>query len=101
LSAFLLKLYVAGKTARTALAIANLQRICDEELQGRYQVEIIDVIENPQQAEDDRILATPTLIKHLPPPLRRVIGDLSDKEKVLLGLEVHPSLETTVDDQTT
>ena len=72
------------------MAIANLRRICDQELRGQYQLEIIDVLENPQAAEDEKILATPTLIKQLPPPLRRVIGDLSDKEKVLLGLEVRP-----------
>jgi circadian clock protein KaiB len=89
-----LKLYVAGKTPRTDLAIANLRRICEEDLKGEYELQIIDVLEHPQKAEDDRVLATPTLIKQLPPPLRRVIGDLSDKQKVLLGLEVHPQLET-------
>lgn len=90
LSDFLLKLYVTGKTPRAEVAIANLRRICEEELQGRYELQIIDVIENPQLAEDEKILATPTLIKRLPLPLRRVIGDLSDKEKVLLGLDVWP-----------
>jgi circadian clock protein KaiB len=82
---------VAGKTVRSEQAIANLRRICREELDGRYELEIIDVVESPEKAEEDRILATPTLIKQLPPPLRRVIGDLSDKEKVLLGLEVLPA----------
>jgi circadian clock protein KaiB len=91
---FILKLYVTGKTPRAELAIANLRRVCEEELQGRYQLEIIDVLEQPQLAEDDKILATPTLIKQLPPPLRRIIGDLSDKDKVLLGLEVRPDLTT-------
>jgi circadian clock protein KaiB len=67
-----------------------LNRICAQELEGRYDLEIVDVLENPQRAEDEKILATPTLIKQLPPPLRRVIGDLSDKDKVLLGLEVRP-----------
>lgn len=81
---------MTGKTPRAELAIANLQRICEEELQGRYELQIIDVLEHPQLAEDEKILATPTLIKRLPPPLRRVIGDLSDKEKVLLGLDVWP-----------
>lgn len=70
--------------------MANLRRICEQELAGRYELEIIDVLEHPQLAEDEKILATPTLIKQLPPPLRRVIGDLSDTEKVLLGLEVRP-----------
>lgn len=86
----MLKLYVTGSSPRTNTAIANLERICAEELEGRYELEIIDVLEAPQLAEDMKILATPTLIKQLPPPLRRVIGDLSDKEKVLLGLEVRP-----------
>src|SRR5437773_5848276 len=91
LSTYLLKLYVTGTSPRTQLAITNLNRICEQELQGQYKLEIIDVLEHPQIAEDDRILATPTLIKQLPPPLRRVIGDLSDKDKVLLGLEVRPA----------
>ena len=88
LSRFLLKLYVTGTNARTERAIGNLRHICEAELEGRYALEIIDVLENPEAAERDRILATPTLIKELPLPLRRVIGDLSDKEKVLLALEV-------------
>ena len=88
MSKYLLKLYVTGASARAETAIRNLRRICEEELEGRYELEIIDVQEQPEVAEADRILATPTLIKQLPPPLRRVIGDLSDKEKVLLGLEV-------------
>jgi circadian clock protein KaiB len=87
---YLLKLYVTGTSSRTATAIENLQRICEQELEGRYKLDIVDVLEHPQAAEDDRILATPTLIKQLPPPLRRVIGDLSDREKVLLGLELRP-----------
>jgi circadian clock protein KaiB len=88
LTSFILKLYVTGATQRAETAIANLRRICEQELGGQYQLEIIDVLEHPQLAEDDKILATPTLIKQLPPPLRKVIGDLSDKEKVLLGLEL-------------
>lgn len=85
---YLLKLYVTGTSPRTEMAVANLRRLCEHELKGEYELEIIDVLEHPQAAEDARILATPTLIKQLPPPLRRVIGDLSDKDKVLLGLEV-------------
>jgi circadian clock protein KaiB len=88
LSKYVLKLYVTGTSPRAELAIANLRRICEEDLRGEYALEIIDVLEQPDVAETDRILATPTLIKQLPPPLRRVIGDLSDKDKVLLGLEV-------------
>jgi circadian clock protein KaiB len=95
LSKYVLTLYVTGNSPRTKVAIDNLNRICSQELDGRYELEIIDVLENPQRAEDERILATPTLIKQLPPPLRRVIGDLSDKEKVLLGLEVRPVTNTS------
>lgn len=84
----MLKLYITGRTPRAERAIENLRRLCKDELAGCYQVEIIDVLEHPQLAEDDRILATPTLIKQLPPPLRRVIGDLSNSDKVLLGLDV-------------
>ena len=87
---YLLRLFVTGASSRTATAITNLRRICDQELEGQYDLEIIDVQEFPDLAEDEKILATPTLIKSLPLPLRRVIGDLSDTEKVLLGLEVQP-----------
>jgi circadian clock protein KaiB len=97
-SDYLLKLYVTGQSPRTEKAIANLRRICEEDLHGRYELQIIDVLENPQLAEDAKILATPTLIKRLPPPLRRVIGDLSDKEKVLLGLDVWPDAPPFRDD---
>ena len=90
LSKYLLRLFVTGASSRTGTAIANLRRICEQELAGQYDLEIIDVLQFPELAEDEKILATPTLIKSLPLPLRRVIGDLSDKEKVLLGLEVHP-----------
>ena len=89
-SKYVLRLYVTGSSPRAEVAIANLRRICEQELRGQYELQIIDVLEQPQIAENDKILATPTLIKQLPPPLRRVIGDLSDTEKVLLGLEVRP-----------
>ena len=85
---YLLKLYIAGKGARAEAAIANLRQLCEGELRGQYELEVIDILENPERAEQAKILATPTLIKQLPPPLRRVIGDLSDKEKLLLGLDV-------------
>ena len=87
---FLLKLYVTGQTPKSERAIANLRRICEEDLGSRYEMAVIDVLERPQLAENEKILATPTLIKVLPPPLRRVIGDLSDTEKVLLGLDMQP-----------
>lgn len=86
---YVLKLYVTGRTPRSERAIANLRRICDADLEGRYELTIIDVLERPQLAEDEKILATPTLIKELPPPLRRIIGDLSEKESVLLGLDLY------------
>lgn len=88
-SKYLLRLFVTGASTRTATAISNLRRICEQELDGQFDLEIIDVLEFPELAEDEKILATPTLIKSLPLPLRRVIGDLSNTEKVLLGLEVH------------
>lgn len=84
----ILKLYITGHTQNSSRAITNLRNICDNELGGRYDMKIIDVLENPQLAEDERIIATPALIKELPLPLRRIIGDLSDTESVLLGLDL-------------
>jgi len=86
----LLKLYVTGLTPKSERAINNIRRICESEMGGQYKLLIIDVLEQPQLAEDEKILATPTLIKELPPPLRKVIGDLSDTDKVLLGLDIKP-----------
>jgi circadian clock protein KaiB len=93
----MLRLYVTGSSPRAETAVANLRRICEQELRGQYELQIIDVLKEPQLAEDEKILATPTLIKQLPPPLRRVIGDLSDTGKVLLGLEVRPTTATESD----
>jgi len=90
-----LRLYVTGQTPRSKIAINNLQLLCKNELKGQYELSIIDVLERPQLAEDEKIIATPTLIKDLPPPLKRVIGDLSNKEKVLLGLDIIPPSELT------
>ncbi len=84
----LLKLYITGNTGNTQRAIANLRRICEHDLAGQYEIMIVDILERPQLAEDERILATPTLIRHLPPPIRRIVGDLSDSDKVLLGLDL-------------
>jgi len=83
-----LRLYVTGKTAQSERAISNLREIVEKDLKDRYVLEIIDILENPQLAEDEKIIATPTLLKELPPPLRKIIGDLSDREKVLLGLDL-------------
>ena len=91
---YLLRLFVTGTSARAQIALSNLQRICDEELDGRYEIEVIDVLERPDLAETEKVLATPTLIKRLPPPLRRVIGDLSDKDKVIFGLELRAKAPT-------
>lgn len=85
---FILKLYIIGRTSKSEAAIANLKQMCDEGLQGEYEIKIIDLLEDPQLAENDKIVACPTLIKDLPLPIRRVIGDLSDKEKILLGLDL-------------
>lgn len=90
---YLLKLYITGQTSRSNRAITNLRRICEEELRGQFEMQIIDILERPHLAEDEKILATPMLIKQLPPPLRRIIGDLSDTEKVLLGLDLQPTIE--------
>jgi circadian clock protein KaiB len=90
---FLLKLYVTGQTARSQRAIANLRRICEQELHGEYEMLVIDVLERPQLAEDEKILATPTVVKELPAPIRRVIGDLSDSERVLLGLDLRSAAD--------
>jgi len=87
---FELRLYITGKTSKSERAIENLREICDKQLSGLYTLQIIDVLESPQLAEDEKILATPTLIKDLPPPLKRIIGDLSNSEKVLLGLDLSP-----------
>jgi circadian clock protein KaiB len=85
-----LRLYVAGQTPKSLQAFANLKRICEEHLQGHYQIEVIDLLENPQLAKGDQILAIPTLVRRLPPPLRKIIGDLSDTERVLIGLDLVP-----------
>ncbi|MDX1979119.1 MAG: circadian clock protein KaiB [Bryobacteraceae bacterium] len=83
-----LRLYVAGNTLNSRRAISNLRDICQQELDESYEIVIIDVLERPQLAEDEKILATPTLIKQLPPPLRRIIGDLSNRANVLVGLDL-------------
>jgi circadian clock protein KaiB len=87
---FRLRLYITGKTPKSERAVTNLKKIFEEDLKGLYELQIIDVLEFPQLAENEKILATPTLIKDLPPPIRRIIGDLSNSEKVLLGLDLLP-----------
>ena len=85
-----LRLYVAGQSAKSLRAFANLKDLCEEYLAGQYEIEIIDLVENPALAGGDDILALPTLVRRLPPPIRKVIGDLSDFERVLVGLRVEP-----------
>jgi circadian clock protein KaiB len=85
-----LRLYVAGKTPKALTAFANLKKICEEQLNGRYSIEVIDLSENPQLGAADQILALPTLVRKLPVPVRKIIGDLSDTERVLVGLDLLP-----------
>jgi circadian clock protein KaiB len=83
-----LRLYVAGQTPKSIKAFANLNRICEEQLEGRYRIEVIDLLENPQLARGDQIYAIPTLVRRTPAPLRKIIGDLSNTEKTLVGLDI-------------
>ncbi len=85
-----LRLYVAGPSPKSLMALDNLKRICEEHLAGRYEIEVIDLLENPQLAKGDQILAVPTLVRHLPPPIKKIIGDLSSAARVLIGLDLKP-----------
>lgn len=85
-----LRLYVAGQSPKSITAFANLRRICEEHLKGQYSIEVIDLMVNPQLAKGDQILAVPTLIREIPEPMKRIIGDLSNTERVLVGLDITP-----------
>lgn len=85
---WLLRLYVAGQTPRSIEALSNLTRLCEEHLRGRYSIEVVDLLKRPQLAKGDQILAVPTLVRKLPPPLKKIIGDLSNTERVLVGLNI-------------
>jgi circadian clock protein KaiB len=85
-----LRLYVAGQSPKSLAAYANLIRMCEEHLEARYDVEIVDLVENPQLAAGDEIIAIPTLVRRLPAPMRKIIGDLSDSDRVLVGLQLRP-----------
>lgn len=85
-----LRLYVAGQTARSAAALSNLKKLCETHLAGRYEIEVIDLLVNPKLAAGDQILAVPTLVRTLPEPMKKIIGNLSDVERVLVGLDIHP-----------
>jgi circadian clock protein KaiB len=88
---FQLRLYVAGQTPKSLTAFANLKKICEEHLEGRgYEIEVIDLLENPQLAEGDQIVAIPTLVRLLPEPIKKIIGDLSNTERTLVGLQIRP-----------
>ena len=86
-----LRLYIAGQTPRSVTAFANLNRLCEEHLPGRYKIEVIDLIQHPQLAAGDQIVAIPTLVRKLPEPLRRIVGDLSNTERALVGLQLRPA----------
>jgi len=87
---FELKLYIAGQTPRSIAAFSNLKKICDTHLAGQYKITIIDLLKNPKLAQGDQIIAIPTLVKQLPEPVRKIIGDLSNTERVLIGLDIKP-----------
>lgn len=87
---WLLRLYVAGQTPKSLIAFANLNKICEEHLKGRYEIEVIDLLVNPTLAKDDQILALPTLVRKLPEPMKKIIGDLSNTERILVGLDIRP-----------
>lgn len=87
---FDLRLYVAGQTPKAIRAFANLRKICDEHLAGRYSIEVIDLLEDPRLGRGDQILALPTLVRRLPAPIKKIIGDLSNTERVLVGLDIRP-----------
>jgi circadian clock protein KaiB len=90
---FVLRLYIAGQTPRCLRAFENLKRICEEHLANRYRIEMVDLLENPQLARGDQILAVPTLVRRLPEPMKKIIGDLSNAERVLVGLDLRPARE--------
>jgi circadian clock protein KaiB len=85
-----LRLYVAGQTPKSMAAFANLKKICETHLRGKYRIEVIDLLANPELARADQIVAIPTLVRKLPPPVKRIIGDLSNKERTLVGMELVP-----------
>ena len=88
--AWILRLYVAGQSTRSTAALRNLEAICEQHLAGRYRIEVIDLLTHPQLARGDQIVAVPTLVRHLPPPMKKIIGDLSNEERVLVGLDLRP-----------
>ena len=88
---FILRLYIAGQTPNSIAAIANLKKICEDKLQGKYLIEVVDLLEKPQLAKGDQIIAIPTLVRRLPPPVKKIIGNLSKTESVIVGLDLRPA----------
>jgi circadian clock protein KaiB len=88
---FILRLYIAGQTPNSITAIANLKKICEEKLHGKYRIEVVDLLEKPQLAKGDQIIAIPTLVRRLPPPVKKIIGNLSKTESVIVGLDLQPA----------
>ena len=88
---FILRLYIAGQTPNSIVAIANLKKICEEKLHGKYRIEVVDLLEKPQLAKGDQIIAIPTLVRRLPPPVKKIIGNLSKTESVIVGLDLQPA----------
>ena len=88
---FILRLYIAGQTPNSVTAIANLKKICEEKLHGKYRIEVVDLLEKPQLAKGDQIIAIPTLVRRLPPPVKKIIGNLSKTESVIVGLDLQPA----------
>ena len=91
---WILRLYVAGTTPKSVAAFANLKEICEEYLHGEYRIEIVDLLKNPTLAKGDQIIALPTLVRQLPPPVKKIIGDLSNTERVLVGLDIQPAAKS-------
>ena len=87
---FILRLYIAGQTPNSVTAIANLKKLCEEKLKGKYSIEVVDLIEEPERAKRDQIIAIPTLVRRLPPPMKKIIGNLSKTESVIVGLDLQP-----------
>ncbi len=90
---FVLKLFVSGASRRSSRAVENIRKFCEEHLKGRYELEVIDIYQQPERLEHEQVIAAPTLVKKLPPPLRKMIGDMSDEEKILIGLNMKPGKE--------
>lgn len=88
---FILRLYIAGQTPNSVTAIANLKKICEDKLKGKYRIEVVDLLEKPQLAKGDQIIAIPTLVRRLPPPVKKIIGNLSKTESVIVGLDLQPA----------